>query len=683
MRSSSYSPFCLIAFVFGSILFRNDQNVHCLCSVPSTHKIDLRSDTVTKPSNDMRTAMFNAEVGDDVFGDDPTVQLLEGRVSQLLQKESALFFPSGTMSNLAATMSWCGARGSEILLGDSSHMFLYEQGGVSQIGGVFPRTLPNAADGTIRLDMIESAIRGDNIHFPVTSLISVENTHNFCGGKILPIEYMSGLSQLAHGRNIPIHLDGARLWNAASALNQPISELVFGADSVSVCLSKGLGAPAGSLLVGSRAFMERARRVRKVLGGGMRQVGVLAAAGLVALDDFEAGMLSRDHERAKSLALALSSTPGFSVVVESVQTNILLVGVDQTFPVDAAGVAAILKEMGVLVLALAPRMLRLVTHRDISDEDVLGAIAAFHSVSDQFLTGDSGLSLLSSHGVASRPHIRDAPSIDLHEVNDEGNNFEGRVIEDGQVVEVAYAKGIKKAELIEENNSQIIDAEFGDTANPTADKEVIYESAVVHGMTVSDRGFCVLLRGLLSGRVLRVLVTPADPMSDGLDRDQAETSEAVTLLQLLQGIDVESYLASDALATKCCMPPATSSGSQGQSTPANERDDCKLMVLKRVTIDEAVTAKSFAGHLCCKIRTRDEMASPIPVTSSVQVADPSIAAMPDGQDYSGALFCVTYAFMYVCLRMCVYLFLYMCVIVYGFFLNCKTQLLLLNEFNLQ
>ena len=240
--------------------------------------VDLRSDTVTRPSSAMRTAMFEAEVGDDVFGDDPTVLKLESRMSQLFQKESALFFPSGTMSNLAATMSWCTKRGSEMILGDSSHMFLYEQGGVAQLAGVLPRCLQNELDGSIHLHSIEKAVRQNNIHFPVTELIALEDTHNYCGGRVLPKGYLESVGAYARSRDIAVHLDGARIWNAAAASQTPLHEIVKGADSVSVCLSKGLGAPAGSVLLGPSAFIERARRSRKALGGGMRQVGILASA---------------------------------------------------------------------------------------------------------------------------------------------------------------------------------------------------------------------------------------------------------------------------------------------------------------------------------------------------------------------------------------------------------------------
>lgn len=236
--------------------------------------IDLRSDTVTKPSSLMRKVMFEAEVGDDVFEEDPTVNKLEHRVATMFGKESSLFLPTGTMSNLAATMAWCGSRGSEAIVGSSSHIYLYEQSNIAQIAGVSPHVLPNQLDGTIDLNLIERGIRANNIHFPVTELISIENTHNYCGGRIIPSTYLESLYQLAKSNNIPVHLDGARIWNAASASGTTLSKLAESADSITACLSKGLGAPVGSMLVGPTSFIKKARRIRKALGGGMRQSGM-------------------------------------------------------------------------------------------------------------------------------------------------------------------------------------------------------------------------------------------------------------------------------------------------------------------------------------------------------------------------------------------------------------------------
>eukprot|EP01031_Cornospumella_fuschlensis_P036547 gene36547-44335_t len=233
---------------------------------PVTKIIDLRSDTVTKPTPAMRKLMGEAEVGDDVFGEDPTVNLLEARVAKMFNKEKALFLPSGTMSNLVACMTWCTSRGSEMILGDSSHIHLFEQGGVSSIGGIATKMLPNKPDGTIDLGLLEASIRTQNIHFPLTELISLENTHNFCGGRVLSSQYMEDIGWLSNRHSVPVHVDGARIWNAATHTGKSPAQLTAAAASVSVCFSKGLGAPAGSALVGPEGFVQRARRLRKALG---------------------------------------------------------------------------------------------------------------------------------------------------------------------------------------------------------------------------------------------------------------------------------------------------------------------------------------------------------------------------------------------------------------------------------
>ncbi len=239
--------------------------------------IDLRSDTVTRPTPAMRQAMADAVVGDDVYGEDPTIRRLEEMVAARLGKEAAVFVPSGTMGNLVSVLSHCG-RGDELILGDQSHIFHYEQGGSAAVGGVHPRPLPNHADGTIDLNQIEDAIRSDNEHYPVTRLIALENTHNRCGGAVLTPEYVDSVGALAQAHGLKLHVDGARLWNAAVALHETPARLVAAADSVSVCFSKGLAAPVGSAVAGSHAFIRQARRMRKQVGGGMRQAGVLAAA---------------------------------------------------------------------------------------------------------------------------------------------------------------------------------------------------------------------------------------------------------------------------------------------------------------------------------------------------------------------------------------------------------------------
>ena len=780
--------------------------------------IDLRSDTVTRPTAAMRTAIFEAEVGDDVFGDDPTVLKLELSMATLFRKQSALFFPTGTMSNLAATMSWCSKRGSEMILGDSSHMFLYEQGGVAQIAGVSPRCLKNQPDGTINQNLVENAVRENNIHFPVTKVIALEDTHNFCGGRILPRGYLESVGDFAKSRDIAVHLDGARIWNAAAALQAPVHELVQGADSVSVCLSKGLGAPSGSILLGPEDFIERARRSRKVLGGGMRQVGVLAAAGLQGIADFEAGLLLPDHFKAKQLASAISELPGFSVNLDAVETNIVLVRVDEEYP-EPAIIAAMLKTNNVLVLPFGERSLRLVTHRDILDGDVETVVAAFKDVSLQTRLVANALEYASPAQISSTQteyvSSTEVPTAELNlvEVITEENDLEELIIEDQSsamvdtvhietvvkteesrhlveaalkneaifrprlsareievivegaeglrvfpgdtviregdaaqffyiiqsgklertssessnypatetltsggyfgeialiydtprsmsvvaseetvlwrihkehfffvcksaddppvstepqvqhtenIAEVVHTESSSQIELptsissiettlveneaetglhplglqfppqtfiIETGATMLIKTSGGDTkieepisslaANGINDRdqrsvmksqawlphEVVpspemssmddvqilqdsgdvehYEEVVIHGMSLSDDGFCVLLKGTVCERILRVLVTPSDPMSDGLDRDQVDTSEAVTLLQLLQGIDVESVLARDALATKFV-----------DSSPGRHQ-----YVLQRVMIDTVDNSKNFHATL--------------------------------------------------------------------------------------
>jgi len=351
--------------------------------------IDLRSDTVTKPTPEMRKAMSEAVVGDDVFGEDETIQQLENRVAQLFQKDAALFFPSGTMSNLTSILTWCPNRGSEIIVGDNSHIFLFEQAGASQFGGVSPRTVPNLPDGTFDLDTLKTAIRDDDIHEPSTKLICIENTHNACGGKVLPISFMKDLKAIAD--NIPIHLDGARIWNALYASRSTPPEIASYVDSLSVCLSKGLGAPIGSLLVGPTDFIKKARRIRKALGGGMRQVGILGAAGLKALDDFETGILLYDHIRTLNLARALKKCKSFNV--HNVQTNIIFMDIvtyDKSWNKDhvSSNINNLLKQKGVCISAWAPLLIRIVVHRDINEDDIEKTIMAFKEI-DKYLLSTS------------------------------------------------------------------------------------------------------------------------------------------------------------------------------------------------------------------------------------------------------------------------------------------------------
>ena len=330
--------------------------------------------------------MKNAIVGDDVFGEDPTINALEKRVASIFKKEAALFFPSGTMSNLTALLTWCSSRGSEVILGDNSHMFLFEQSGASQFGGISPRTVPNLSDGTMDINSIRLAIRDNDIHEPISKLICIENTHNACGGKILPIAFLEELYNLSRKYSIPIHLDGARIWNALTSMNIEPSNISKYVDSLSVCLSKGLGAPAGSLLVGSSEFIVKARRIRKALGGGMRQVGILGAAGMKALDDFENGILVKDHLFTQHLIDNIKILKSFRVH-KNVQTNIIFIDIilyDKSWNKEeiSSNISKILKSKNVLVSAWAPLLLRLVIHRDITYTDIQYTINALSEISE-------------------------------------------------------------------------------------------------------------------------------------------------------------------------------------------------------------------------------------------------------------------------------------------------------------
>jgi threonine aldolase len=338
--------------------------------------IDLRSDTVTKPTPAMREAMYRAEVGDDVFGDDPTVNRLEEMAAERLGKEAALFVASGTMANLVALLTHCG-RGDEVILGDRCHTFLFEQGGMAALGGITPRPIPNQPDGTLWLKDIEGAIRGDNVHFPRTRLVCLENTHNMCNGTPLTAEYTAKVARLAHEHGLRVHLDGARLFNAAAALKVDARELVREVDSVMFCLSKGLCAPVGSLLCGDGDFIAKARRARKVVGGGMRQVGILAAAGIVALEEMT-GRLVEDHERAKRLAEGMARMP--EIEVAPVTTNIVYFALTEKASKTPEAVVDGLVERRVLLLGREDSSFRAVTHYWIDDKDVDSALQAMWEV---------------------------------------------------------------------------------------------------------------------------------------------------------------------------------------------------------------------------------------------------------------------------------------------------------------
>ncbi len=338
--------------------------------------VDLRSDTVTHPTPAMWQAMALAELGDDVWGDDPTVNRLEALAAERLAKEAALFLPSGTMGNLAALLAHCG-RGDEVILGDKSHTFVYEQGGMAALGGIMPHTLPNQPDGTLRLADIEHAIRGDNIHYPRTRLICLENTHNNCFGVPLTATYTAQVVALARRRGLKVHIDGARIFNAAAALEVDVQELVKDVDSVTFCLSKGLCAPVGSVLCGSAAFIAEARRARKVLGGGMRQAGLLAAAGIIAIEEMTL-RLDADHACAQCLGEGLAAIPGIEVY--PVYTNMVYFQLTDEITLSAPEVQARLKERGVLIMARDMRSFRAVTHYWIDADGVDYALEAVRAV---------------------------------------------------------------------------------------------------------------------------------------------------------------------------------------------------------------------------------------------------------------------------------------------------------------
>lgn len=340
--------------------------------------IDLRSDTVTRPTAGMREAMARAAVGDDVFGDDPTVHQLQDRVAALLGKEAALFVPTGTMANLIALRTWTEP-GDEVICEAGAHIYLYEGGGYAAVAGLSIRTIEGKS-GLLEADAVRAGIRPERSlsHFPRTRLVAIENTANRGGGTIYRRGRIEEIVRVAQDAGLRLHCDGARLWNAAVALDLPPSALVDGCDSVSVCLSKGLGCPAGSVLAGPRVFIERAHRFRKMFGGGMRQSGVLAAAGLYALDHHVA-RLRDDHDHAQRLATALAAVPGLDVDAATVETNMVYVGTlgsgkDASWWVDS------LARRGVTLTAVGASTLRAVCHLDVDAEAITRAIDVFASV---------------------------------------------------------------------------------------------------------------------------------------------------------------------------------------------------------------------------------------------------------------------------------------------------------------
>jgi threonine aldolase len=342
---------------------------------PNAALIDLRSDTITRPTPAMRQAMADAIVGDDQYGEDMTVDALERLAAERMGKEAAVFVPSGTMGNVASLMAWCG-RGDEVILGDESHIYWFESGSPAALGGITQFVLQTLDDGTLDLDRVARAVRPERAGYPRTGVVSIENTHNRRSGRVLPMAYLAELRQVSDRLGVPVHMDGARIFNAAAALGLSPAEIARHVDSVQFCLSKGLGAPVGSVVTGTAAFIERVRRQRKLLGGAMRQAGVIAAAGLVALESM-VDRLPEDHTRARRLAEGLAGIDGVRIDPSVVETNILLFQVDPRL--DQVEVVDRLKAGGILVSNYGAAGLRMVTHFDVDDaaiENALGIVAA-------------------------------------------------------------------------------------------------------------------------------------------------------------------------------------------------------------------------------------------------------------------------------------------------------------------
>ena len=341
--------------------------------------VDLRSDTVTQPTPQMRAAMAAAEVGDDVYNEDPTINRLQEMAAARMGKEAGLFVSSGTLGNLTAILTHCG-RGDEVILGNLGHTFLFEAGGIAALGGVHSYLLPNQPDGTLRVEDIRAAVRDpEDVHEPISRLITLENTQNRCGGVPLTAAYMDEVKSVAQDYGLKIHLDGARIFNAAAALNVPVARLTEAADSVTFCLSKGLCAPVGSVLCGSQEFIQRARRIRKQLGGGMRQAGVLAAAGIIALEQM-VDRLPEDHCRAQKLAQGLARIPGIKVERENPPSNMVFFTLEEGVSLTPAEIVSRLLDYKVKVGLAGPHRFRMVTHYWIDDEGVDRTLRAFREV---------------------------------------------------------------------------------------------------------------------------------------------------------------------------------------------------------------------------------------------------------------------------------------------------------------
>ena len=340
--------------------------------------IDLRSDTVTLPNNEMKQFIMDSPLGDDVYGEDPSVNLLQKKIAKIFNKESALFVPSGTMANLISVLTHCN-RGDEVILGNKSHIFFYEAGGISAFGGVHSHQINNNDDGTININDIENAIRkkGDD-HFPKTKLICLENTHNACYGSPINTDFFNEVKNIAKKNNIPIHLDGARIFNAAIALNKSVDELTKDCDSVSCCLSKGLSAPVGSVILGSKNFISKAKSLRKALGGGMRQAGLIASAGIFSLDHM-INRIKDDHSNAKILASKLNLIKNLEINLNQVHTNIIFIyNRDKTL--SNQDLLLSLEKNNIKIDYKGNSKFRLVTHSGFRKEDINTVIKVFRKI---------------------------------------------------------------------------------------------------------------------------------------------------------------------------------------------------------------------------------------------------------------------------------------------------------------
>jgi threonine aldolase len=351
-------------------------------------QIDLRSDTLTHPSPEMREAMYRAEVGDDVYGEDPTVNRLQELAAEMVGKEAALFVPTGTMGNAAAILAHAG-RGQAVIAGDKSHIYLFEGGGAALLGGSPITVVPNLENGMLDLTRLQASIRDESdVHEAPTALVCIENTQNLCGGTVLNEAQIAEIATITHTHNLKLHMDGARLFNAATALGVPVSTVTRNVDSVMFCLSKGLSAPVGSLLAGNKEFIQRANRIRKFLGGGMRQVGIIAAAGIVALEQM-VDRLAEDHENLQLLAQGLAEVPQIDIHAEHMVTNILVFHVRNAqgqlgSEADAARFIAQVREHGVLLSGMGEGRIRAVTHYGIEHKQIETALKSIRQAAQKF-----------------------------------------------------------------------------------------------------------------------------------------------------------------------------------------------------------------------------------------------------------------------------------------------------------